>query len=84
MLTQESNKIKEKLQSDFPVGFLKFHDDIGMNFHFNRFYSYGYLPLEELMESARQIKRNEDVTPMMIHLAEKAEPVFPKRSNVST
>ncbi|MFX0070476.1 MAG: alpha/beta hydrolase family protein [Candidatus Hermodarchaeota archaeon] len=44
-----------------------------MNFQFNRWHSSGYLPFEELMEAGQQIKSYDEVTPLMIQLAEKAE-----------
>jgi len=60
-----------KLQSKMPVGYFHFHDDIGLNFQFNRALI-NQCPMEEMMEAAQNIKKYADVKVVMTGLAEKA------------
>ena len=45
--------IKEK--TVFPVGYLQFHEDEGLNYQLNRFYTYGVFSREELMGIGKKI-----------------------------
>jgi len=60
-----------KLEFSIPVGYFHFHDDIGLNFQFNRALI-NQCPMEEMMEAAQNIKKYTDVKAVMTALAEKA------------
>ncbi len=61
----------ERLQFKIPVGYYHFHDDVGLNFQFNRALI-NQCPMEEMMEAAQSIRKYEDVRSIMTSLAEKA------------
>ncbi|HEY8392346.1 MAG TPA: alpha/beta fold hydrolase [Capillibacterium sp.] len=63
--------MEARIKIELPVGYYHFHDDIGLNFQFNRALL-NQCPLDEMMVAARKIKKYEDVTPIMTGLAEKA------------
>lgn len=60
-----------KLQFKTPVGYFHFHDDIGLNFQFNRALI-NQCPMEEMMVAAQNIKKYTDVKAVMTTLAENA------------
>jgi len=60
-----------KLQFKTPVGYFHFHDDIGLNFQFNRALI-NQCPMEEMMVAAQNIKKYTDVKAVMTALAENA------------
>jgi len=39
----------------FPVGYFPFHEDEGLNFQMNRFYTYGAFTYDEMMDIGKQI-----------------------------
>ena len=45
-----------KLKTKIPVGYFHFHDDVGLNFQFNRALV-NQCPMDEMMEAAQNIKR---------------------------
>jgi pimeloyl-ACP methyl ester carboxylesterase len=61
----------EKLRFKMPVGYYHFHDDVGLNFQFNRALI-NQCPMEEMMEAAQQIGHYAHIMPVMKSLAEKA------------
>lgn len=63
--------MEARIKIELPVGYYHFHDDIGLNFQFNRALL-NQCPMEEMMVAAQKIKKYEDVTPIMTSLAEKA------------
>jgi len=60
-----------RLTFEMPVGYFHFHDDVGLNFQFNRALV-NQCPMEEMMNAARNIQKYEDVKGIMTSLAEKA------------
>jgi len=60
-----------KLKTKIPVGYFHFHDDVGLNFQFNRALV-NQCPMDEMMEAAQNIKTYADVKDVMTVLAEKA------------
>ncbi|MGI6084739.1 MAG: alpha/beta hydrolase family protein [Acetivibrionales bacterium] len=64
-------KINKQLQLKMPVGYFHFHDDIGLNFQFNRALI-NQCPMDEMMEAAQRISKYSDVKKVMKDLAEKA------------
>ncbi len=63
--------MKEKLHFKMPVGYYHFHDDIGLNFQFNRALI-NQCPLEEMMAAAQKIGDYSDVKAVMTCLAKRA------------
>lgn len=61
----------DTIQFKMPVGYFHFHDDIGLNFQFNRALI-NQCHMEEMMEAAQDIKKYADVKAAMTGLAEKA------------
>lgn len=63
--------MEARIEIELPLGYYHFHDDIGLNFQFNRALL-NQCPLAEMMVTAQKIKGYADVTPIMTSLAEKA------------
>ena len=56
----------------FPVGYHEFHKDQLFNYQLNRWYSLGYVPLEDMEEAGRRISDFADWKREMLRLAEAA------------
>jgi pimeloyl-ACP methyl ester carboxylesterase len=63
--------MSEKLKFKMPVGYYHFHDNIGLNFQFNRALI-NQCPMGEMMEAAQKIKSYSDVKAVMTDLSQKA------------
>ncbi|MCR5249725.1 MAG: alpha/beta hydrolase [Lachnospiraceae bacterium] len=57
----------------FQAGYFRFHEDEGMNFQLNRFYTYGVFAKQELMELGSRIDSFEKWIALFIETGEKAE-----------
>lgn len=57
---------------EFPIGYHKFHKDQLFNFQLNRWYSSGYVRLEDLKKVGQKVKTFEDWKIEMLKMAEKA------------
>lgn len=56
----------------FPVGYYQFHKNQAYNFQLNRWYSLGFMRLEDIKEVGRKINTFDDWKSEMVHLAENA------------
>ncbi|WP_432663680.1 alpha/beta fold hydrolase [Wukongibacter baidiensis] len=57
---------------NFPVGYYTMHKTKIIDFQLNRWHSFGYTRLEDMMEAAKRIKKLDDWKEEMIRQAEKA------------
>ena len=57
----------------FPVGYYRFHEDEGLNFQLNRFFTYGVFDKEELMGIGRSIDGFEKWISLFTELGQKEE-----------
>jgi len=62
-----------KSKFTFPVGYHKFHKDQLFNYQLNRWYSFGYIKLEDMKEVGQRVKNFEIWKTAMLEKAEKAE-----------
>ena len=62
-----------KNTNTFNVGYYKFHEDEGLNFQLNRFYTYGVFSREELMSIGEQIDSFEKWISLFRELGKEAE-----------
>lgn len=62
----ENNKIS------FPVGFHKLHKNKLFNFTLNRWNSFGYARVEDLIEAGSRIEKYEDWKTEMVRIADEA------------
>ena len=62
-----------KSKFTLPVGYQKFHKDQLFNFQLNRWYSLGYMRLEDMKEVGQKVKTFKDWKTAMLERAEKAK-----------
>lgn len=58
---------------NFPIGYYNFHRDRAINFQMNRWYSFGCVGYDALMESGKQIQNFDDWSNVFCSLAEQAK-----------
>ena len=65
-------RANSKRKFTFPVGYHRFHDDQLFNFQLNRWYSLGYLHLEDMRDVGRRVTNFADWKTAMTGMAEQA------------
>ncbi len=64
--------LENRTRFDFPVGYIEFHDNEGLNFMINRVYSMGYARQADLVAAASEIESLDDWKVEMVRIAENA------------
>jgi len=68
-----NNESGKEITFEFPIGFMDFHKNKAFNFQMNRFYSFGFVEYDDLVEMAGKIENVNNWKEQFLRVAKKHE-----------